>query len=55
MDEPNAGTRGPAPANPGLLAVASDPVNPLGGAPGQPRAAPGPPAAAGGAQAPASW
>jgi glucose-6-phosphate 1-dehydrogenase len=31
MDEPNAGTPGPAPANPGVIAVAAegDPVNPL--------------------------
>src|ERR1700751_671305 len=29
MDEPNAGTRGPAPANPGVIASAGDPVNPL--------------------------
>src|SRR6201996_1646698 len=29
MDEPNAGTSGPAPANPGVIAAAGDPVNPL--------------------------
>jgi glucose-6-phosphate 1-dehydrogenase len=29
MDEPNAGTRGPAPANPGVIAGAGDQVNPL--------------------------
>src|SRR6201990_2313220 len=29
MDMPNAGTRGPAPANPGVIAAGIDPVNPL--------------------------
>src|ERR1017187_8830834 len=29
MEVPNAGPRGPAPANPGVLAAAGDPVNPL--------------------------
>src|SRR5246127_3146370 len=29
MDMPNAGTRGPAPANPGVIAAGVDPVNPL--------------------------
>src|SRR5579859_7149579 len=29
MDEPNAGAPGPAPANPGVIAAAGDPVNPL--------------------------
>ena len=29
MDEPNAGTEGPAPANPGVIAADIDPVNPL--------------------------
>ena len=29
MDVPNAGTRGPAPANPGVIAASGDPVNPL--------------------------
>src|ERR1700721_1643540 len=29
MNMPNAGTRGPAPANPGVIAAAGDPVNPL--------------------------
>ncbi len=29
MDVPNAGTRGPAPANPGVIAAGIDPVNPL--------------------------
>ena len=29
MDMPNAGTRGPAPANPGVIAAGLDPVNPL--------------------------
>src|SRR6201989_2525140 len=29
MDVPNAGTRGPAPANPGVIAAGLDPVNPL--------------------------
>jgi len=29
MDEPNAGIHGPAPANPGVIASAGDPANPL--------------------------
>ena len=29
MDMPNAGTRGPAPANPGVIAASGDPDNPL--------------------------
>ncbi|MGH3211789.1 MAG: glucose-6-phosphate dehydrogenase, partial [Trebonia sp.] len=29
MDMPNAGTRGPAPANPGVIAAGVDPLNPL--------------------------
>src|ERR1700739_1414027 len=29
MDEPNADTHGPAPANPGVIAAGIDPVNPL--------------------------
>ena len=29
MDKPNAGARGPAPANPGVIAASGDPVNPL--------------------------
>src|SRR5882762_4894773 len=29
MDVPNAGTRGPAPANPGVIAAGVDPANPL--------------------------
>ena len=29
MDEPNADTHGPAPANPGVIAAADDPANPL--------------------------
>ena len=29
MDVPNAGTRGPAPANPGVIAADTDPANPL--------------------------
>src|ERR1700759_789378 len=29
MDMPNAGTRGPAPANPGVIAAGVDPDNPL--------------------------
>ena len=29
MTMPNAGARGPAPANPGVIATADDPVNPL--------------------------
>src|SRR6202012_1655973 len=29
MNMPNAGTRGPAPANPGVIAAGADPVNPL--------------------------
>src|SRR5271168_2645826 len=29
MDEPNAGIHGPAPANPGVIASAGDPTNPL--------------------------
>jgi hypothetical protein len=38
MDVPNAGTRGPAPANPGVIAASGDPVNPLR----EPRGNPGP-------------
>src|ERR1700743_3962254 len=29
MNMPNAGTRGPAPANPGVIAAGVDPANPL--------------------------
>src|SRR6202035_995383 len=29
MEKPNAGARGPAPANPGVIAASGDPVNPL--------------------------
>src|ERR1700759_1143438 len=29
MEMPNAGTRGPAPANPGVIAAGGDPANPL--------------------------
>ena len=29
MEKPNAGIRGPAPANPGVIAASGDPVNPL--------------------------
>jgi len=29
MEKPNVGARGPAPANPGVIAASGDPVNPL--------------------------